>query len=189
MSHISIPPEIDPLKVKIILIGEGLPENPDDYFYNPKAAENSLYVTNTVAAFNQAGIEVKTITDITQKGVYLTVAVKAVREGLTVPTATIRQHSEALEQELKLFPNVKAILLMGDAAIKALNLIAMRQTGAKVIPTGSTYKIRNGKFYLGDIRVFPSYLQTGKNFLIEKAKQHMVAEDIRNAFDILERFT
>jgi hypothetical protein len=37
------------------------------------------------------------------------------------------------------------------------------------------------------MRVFPSYLQTGKNFLIEKAKQRMVADDIRRAFAWLEK--
>jgi hypothetical protein len=74
---------------------------------------------------------------------------------------------------------------MGDAAIKSLNFIAQRVTGGKCIPAGSTYKIRGGQFFFGHIRVFPSYLPTGKNFLIEKTKQAMVAEDIRNAFACL----
>jgi uracil-DNA glycosylase len=182
MTRFSIPAKIDPQKVRIIMICEALPENKQDYFY---ASGNSLYVRNTVEAFKNAVIEVKDIDDIIEEGVYLTVAVKSPRSGLTVPTEVIQKHSYALEEELNLFPNVKAILLMGDAAIKALNFISQRATGAKTLPSGSTYKIRKGEFYFKKIRVFPSYLQTGKNFLIEKSKQKMVAEDIRNAFSLL----
>lgn len=66
---------------------------------------------------------------------------------------------------------------MGDVAIKALNLIARRKTGKACIPAGSTYKIRDQEYFFEGKRVFPSYLQTGKNFLIEKAKQRMAADD------------
>jgi uracil-DNA glycosylase len=182
MTRFSIPAKIDPQKVRIIMICEALPENKQDYFYS---SGNSLYVTNTVKAFQNAGIEVKDIDDIIKKGVYLTVAVKASRNGLTVPAEVIQKHSYELEEELNLFPNVKAILLMGDAAIKALNFISQRTTKTKTIPSGSTYKIRKGEFYFKNVRVFPSYLQTGKNFLIEKSKRAMVAEDIRNAFELV----
>jgi len=164
------------------MICEALPENMNDYFY---ASGNSLYVTNTIAAFNHAGIAVNKIDDIIKKGVYLTSAVKATRQGLVIPAEVIREHSYVLEEELDLFPHIKVILLMGDAAIKALNFISQRVTKTKTIPSGSTYKIRTGIFHFKNIRVFPSYLQTGKNFLIEKAKRMMVAEDIRNAFSLL----
>ena len=63
----------------------------------------------------------------------------------------------------------------------AASLSSELQTGKKVIPAGSTYKIRGEAYYLGDIRVFPSYTPAGKNFLIEKSKRKMVAEDIREA--------
>jgi uracil-DNA glycosylase len=182
MNTVSIPSHINPQLIRILMIAEALPDNPADYFYESR---DSLYVANTLLAFNTAGIAVKTIDDIVAKGVYLTVAVKAPRQGLTVPSDVIREHSFALEAELNQFPNLKAILLMGDAAIKSLNFIAQRVTGGKCIPTGSTYKIRGGEFYFKAIRVFPSYLQTGKNFLIEKAKRTMVTEDIRKAFKCL----
>lgn len=75
---------------------------------------------------------------------------------------------------------------MGDVAIKALNYIAKRQTGEKVIPSGSTYKIRKNEYFYRGMRVFPSYLQTGKSFLIEKSKQKMIAEDIKAAIDSVQ---
>lgn len=183
-TKLRLPAGIDPEHVRIVLICEALPENKGDYFYS---SSTSLYVTNTVEAFNAAGIHVKSIADIIKKGVYLTVAVKEPRKGLVVPPAIIERHSFALEEELELFPNTRAILLMGDAAIKALNFISRRIYGKKAIPAGSTYKIRDQKYFFGKIRVFPSYLPTGKNFLIEKSKRKMVAEDIRNAFKVEER--
>jgi uracil-DNA glycosylase len=35
--------------------------------------------------------------------------------------------------------------------------------------------------------LFPSYLQTGKNYLIEKAKRKMIAEDIKEAMEIIKK--
>ncbi|MDD5428288.1 MAG: uracil-DNA glycosylase [Candidatus Omnitrophica bacterium] len=182
MKNFSIPRIINPEDVRIIMVCEAMPEKENDYFYS---SQDSLYVLNTVDAFNNAGIPVKNMGDIIKKGVYLTVAVKSPRKGLTVPLKKIENDSYVLEEELKMFPKVKAILLMGDAAIKALNFISKRTFKAKAVPSGSTYKIRSGKFYFGKVRVFPSYLQTGKNFLIEKSKQAMVAQDIKNAFKLL----
>ena len=175
---------IEPKRVEIMMICEAFPEDAREYFYS---STDSIFVVNTVKAFNDAGIKVKNINDILKKGVYLTVAVKTARKGFTVPVKTIEEHSSALEKEIEAFPNLKAILLMGDAAIKAVNLISRRATGKNAVRRGSTYKIRTEKFYFKNIRVFPSYLQTGKNFLIEKSKQRMVAEDIREAFQLLKK--
>jgi len=72
-------------------------------------------------------------------------------------------------------------MLMGDVAIKMMNNIWKKQTGKKVIPAGSTYKIRNQAYFLGEKRVFPSYTPARQNFLIEKAKRKMVTEDVREA--------
>jgi uracil-DNA glycosylase len=89
--------------------------------------------------------------------------------------------SYLLEKELKLFPNTIAILAMGDVAIKAVNHVSRRQTGKRAIRAGSTYKIRRETYCFGETRVFPSYLPTGRSYLIEKSKQRMIAEDIRTA--------
>ena len=163
----------------ILLIAEALPEQMQDYFYS---SQDSLYVLNTLSAFQQAGFPVHNIADILALGVYLSVAVKEPRPGVSMPRELIEKYTPALEEELAQFPNLKVLLLMGDTAIKAINIISRRRTGKACIPAGSTYKIRQEAFFLEDLRVFPSYLQTGKNFLIEKAKQRMVAEDIQRAF-------
>jgi uracil-DNA glycosylase len=75
---------------------------------------------------------------------------------------------------------------MGDVAIKALNAIATRAGEGKVIPTGSTYKIRGREYFFRGIRAFPSYLQAGPSFFIEKSKRRMIAEDIKSALALLD---
>ena len=83
-----------------------------------------------------------------------------------------------LEAELSLFPNTKVIMLMGDVARKAFNMITKKATGKNAIPAVSTYKLRNSEIYYKGIRVMPSYIMTGGNILIEKSKVTMATEDI-----------
>lgn len=170
-------------KISAVMINEIVPQNPKDYFYSDM--ENPAYMETTTLLFQKAGITVKSIEDITDKGIYLTAAVKTAKEQYAVETDTIKNQLFLLEAELSLFKNLKVIMLMGDVAKKAFNLIAKKNTGKNVIPSGSTYKIRKEKYYYGDIQVFPSYIMTGGNILIEKSKQDMVAEDIGEMMKIL----
>jgi uracil-DNA glycosylase len=174
--------EIEPWKVKVAIISEAPPENQEDYFY---AAEEPFYLKTTLQAFNDAGIFVNSMHDILDLGFYLTTAVKCSKTQYSISTATIKNCSLILEKELALFPNLEAYLLMGDVAIKAFNYISKRKSGKNTIPTGSTYKIRKSQFYFEGRRVFPSYLQTGQNYLIEKSKRVMIAEDLTEAMKII----
>ena len=108
---------------------------------------------------------------------------KCSKIGYSVPTQAIINCSYLLEKELELFPNIKVLMLMGDVAIRAINYISKRRKEGRVIPSGSTYRIRKNEFYWEKIRVFPSYLMTGKNYLIEKSKRKMIAEDIKMAIE------
>jgi len=76
-------------------------------------------------------------------------------------------------------------MLMGDVAINAVNHIAKRAGGKRVIPAGSTYKIRGSEYTFKGLRVFPSYLQAGPSFFIEKSKRRMIAEDIAAAIKLI----
>ena len=89
--------------------------------------------------------------------------------------------SSAHEKEMDLLPNIEAILLMGDTAIKSTNYIAKKKTGKGIVPSDSTYKIRKKEYFYNEVRVFPTYLQTGKEYLIEKSKRKIIAEDIKTA--------
>ena len=112
---------------------------------------------------------------------YLTTAVKCGKTGYGVKAGTVKECSYILEKELALFPNVKVFLLMGDVAIKAINYVAIRDGEGRVIPAGSTYKIRGHEYFYRGKRVFPSYLQAGPSFFIEKSKRRMIAQDIAEA--------
>ncbi len=181
-SYVVPPAEIDVAKIKIILTAEAPPPNKSDYFY---AAGSPFYLQTTLQAFQDAGAKVTSIQDIIDLGVYITTAIKCGKTQYAISPATMKNCSKLLEQEVALFPNVKAYLLGGDVAIKMMNDIWKQKTGQRVIPAGSTYKIRGQAYHYGDIRVFPSYTPAGKNFLIEKSKRKMVAEDIRSALNLI----
>jgi uracil-DNA glycosylase len=174
--------EIDPEKVTLILVSEAAPDNPADYYY---AGNQPLFEQTTVQAFNQAGMEVSSLRELLEMGIYFTTAVKCGKTGYGLKAVTINQCSHILEQELNLFPNVEAYLLMGDVAIKAINYIAKREVTGRAIPAGSTYKIRGGEYNFRGKRAFPSYLQVGPSFGIEKSKQRMIAEDIATALKLM----
>jgi len=178
-----VPPiEVRPDAISIVLISEAAPANLSDHYY---AGGESLFEQTTVLAFNDAGAKIASIQDILALGVYLTTAVKCGKTGYGIETSTVKQCSLILEQELALFPNVQVLLLMGDVAIKAVNEIARRTGVGRVVPAGSTHKIRGGEYYFQGKRALPSYLQAGPSFFIEKSKRKMIAEDIATALQLI----
>jgi uracil-DNA glycosylase len=174
--------EVEPDKIKIVLISEAAPADPADYYY---AAGDPLFQQTTVQAFKDARAAVGSVQDILDRGVYLTTAVKCGKTGYGIRAATVVECSRILEQELDLFPNVRAYLLMGDVAIKAVNAIARRAGQPRAIPAGSTYKLRGPAYTFRGQRAFPSYLQAGPSFFIEKSKRQMIAEDIASALRLI----
>lgn len=174
--------KVDPDDVTIVMVSEAAPEDPQDYYY---ARGDPLYQRTTVQAFRDAGADVSSVRDLLGLGVYLTTAVKCAKTGYGIRAATIRECSLILEEELALFPNVRALMLMGDVAIKAVNYIAKRAGEERVIPAGSTYRIRGNEYSFRGARAFPSYLQAGPAFFIEKSKRTMIAEDIGAALKVV----
>jgi uracil-DNA glycosylase len=174
--------EIDPSTVRLIMISECPPASASEYFY---AKGQPLFATTTIQAFRDAGQDVNSIGDILALGVYLTTAVKCAKTGYLLANETVWNCSLLLERELRLFPNVSVLLLMGDVAIHAINRVAKRAGNKRVIPAGPTYKIRGGTYELNGMRLFPSYLQAGPSFFIEKQKRKMIAEDIRNGLALI----
>jgi len=173
--------EIEPEKIKAIMISEAPPEDAGDYFY---AKNSPFYTQTTVQAFNDAGVKVASMKDVLDRGVYVTTAIKCAKTAYSIlPQSVENCGSRILEKEIDLFPRVKTILLMGDTAIKAMNYIAKKNTGKRLIPSGPTYKIRKDKYFYKQLRVFPTYLQTGKSYLIEQSKRKMIAEDLKTALE------
>lgn len=169
--------------ISIVMISEAAASNPGDDYY---AGGNSLFERTTVQAFNDAGANVSSIEEIVARGIYLTTAVKCGKTGYGIKSGTIKECSHLLEKELALLPGVKVFMLMGDVAIKAINYIAERAGEKRVIPAGSTYKIRGREYFFQGKRAFPSYLQAGPSFFIEKSKRRMISEDIAAALYLVK---
>jgi len=178
--------EIDPRKIRVVMIAVAPPTKKADYFY---AQGKPFYLQTTLQAFSDAGFIVSSMRDIIDLGVYITTAVKCSKTQYAISLASIKNCAHLLEKETSLFPNLKAYVLGGDVAIKSMNYIWQKQTGKKVVPSGSTYKIRSQKFDFKGIRIFPSYTPAGKNFLIEKSKRRMVAEDIKESLRVSGRIS
>jgi hypothetical protein len=173
------PAEVDPAAIRIAMIYEAPAPDPADDLWAPG---EPFFWQTTRQAFAAAGVAVSAPADLLALGVYPTTTVKCAKTGYGVATGTIRACAEMiLRRELALLPNLTTLLLMGDVAIKAVNHLARSETGKAVIPSGSTYKIRGPEYHWGTWRAFPSYLQTGKSYLIEASKRAMIAEDIRAA--------
>ncbi|MDR0883336.1 MAG: uracil-DNA glycosylase [Oscillospiraceae bacterium] len=173
--------DLDPAKIQVVMINEVVPKNPDDWFYSSTSDPENR--RTAFGLFERAGLTVQSMQDILDRGIYITAALKTPKEGYTPDPAVIAAHLPILESELALFPNLKAIGLMGDVAKKAVNLIAKARTKKNIIPAQSTYKIRQNEYYLDGVRIFPSYIMTGKNLLIEKGKCDTIAEDIRRMLE------
>jgi uracil-DNA glycosylase len=174
--------DLQPELVTMVMISEAAPAEPADYYY---AAGDSLFERTTMQAFKDAGADVSCFQDIVDLGVYLTTAVKCGKTGYGIKAGTIIECSHLLEKELALFPKARVFMLMGDVAIKAVNDISKRRGQGRAIPAGSTYKIRGQEHYFLGQRAFPSYVQAGPSYFIEKSKRRMIAEDIGEALPLI----
>ncbi len=86
--------------------------------------------------------------------------------GYGIKAAPIDEWSLLLEKELALFPAVEVFMLMGDV------YIARRAGEPRLVPAGSTYKIRGQTYFFRGKRAFHSYL--GRAQLFHRKEQ---AED------------
>ena len=175
--------DIDPLTIKAIMINEVVPSDPLQDFYGTPDAD---YLKTTIPLLQGAGTEVTSIQDILQMGIYITNAVKTPKTEYAIDKSSMENSLPYLEAELSLFPNKKVIMLMGDVAKKAFNMITKKSTKKNVIPAVSTYKLRGSEIYYEGIRIMPSYIMTGGNILIEKSKVTMATEDIAAMLEIIK---
>lgn len=166
---------IEPETIRAIMINEIVPIDSDDDFYGKP---DSAYMSTTIPLFRKAGIEVTSIQDILNFGIYITNAVKTPKSEYAVSKESIEESLPYLEKELELFPNLQVVMLMGDVAKKAFNMISKKTTKKNAVPGISTYKLRNTEIFHKGWRILPSYIMTGQNLLIEKSKFQMASEDI-----------
>ncbi|WP_289198814.1 uracil-DNA glycosylase family protein, partial [Bacteroides acidifaciens] len=144
---------IEPEKIRAILINEVVPVDSDDDFYGKS---DSAYMSTTIPLFRKAGIEVSGIQDILNLNIYITNAVKTPKSEYAVSKESIEESLPYLEKELELFPNLQVVMLMGDVAKKAFNLISKKATKKNAVPGISTYKLRNTEIFYKGWRILPS---------------------------------
>ena len=176
---------IEPETIQAIMINEIVPSCPEDDFYGKP---DSAYMSTTIPMFRKAGIEIGSVQDILNNGIYITNAVKTPKSEYAVSKESIEDSLPYLEKELALFPNVKVIMLMGDVAKKAFNMICKKATKKNAVPSISTYKLRNTEIFYNGIRIMPSYIMTGQNILIEKSKFEMASKDIETMYRLIKCF-
>ena len=175
--------EVNPEIIQTIMINEVVPSCPEEDFYGKP---DSAYMSTTIPMFRKAGIEIGSVQDILNNGIYITNAVKTPKSEYAVSKESIEDSLPYLEKELALFPNVKVIMLMGDVAKKAFNMICKKATKKNAVPSISTYKLRNTEIFYNGIRIMPSYIMTGKNILIEKSKFEMASKDIETMYRLIK---
>ena len=175
---------IEPEKIRAIMINEIVPIDSDDDFYGKP---DSAYMSTTIPLFRKAGIEVTGIQDIFNFGIYITNAVKTPKSEYAVSKESIDESLPYLEMELELFPNLQVVMLMGDVAKKAFNMISKKATKKNAVPGISTYKLRNTEILHKGWRILPSYIMTGQNLLIEKSKFQMASEDIALMYELINK--
>ena len=175
--------DIDPLTIRAVMINEVVPSDPLQDFYGSSDAD---YLKTTIPLLQGAGAEVVSIQDILKKGIYITNAVKTPKTDYAIDKSSMENSLPYLEAELSLFPDIKVIMLMGDVAKKAFNMITKKSTKKNAVPAVSTYKLRNSEIYYKGIRIMPSYIMTGGNILIEKSKVAMATEDIATMLEIIK---
>ena len=176
---------IEPETIQAIIINEVVPSCPEDDFYGKP---DSAYMSTTIPMFRKAGIEIGSVQDILNNGIYITNAVKTPKTEYAVSKESIEDSLPYLEKELALFPNVKVIMLMGDVAKKAFNMICKKATKKNAVPSISTYKLRNTEIFYNGIRIMSSYIMTGQNILIEKSKFEMASKDIETMYRLIKCF-
>ena len=148
---------IEPEMIRAIMINEVVPVDSDDDFYGKP---DSAYMSTTIPLFRKAGIEVNSIQDILNLGIYITNAVKTPKSEYAVSKESIEESLTYLEKELELFSNLQVVMLMGDVAKKAFNMISKKATKKNAVPSISTYKLRNTEIFHKGWRILPSYLMT-----------------------------
>lgn len=79
--------DIDPLTIKAIMINEVVPSDPVQDFYGAPDAD---YLKTTIPLLQGAGTAVSSIQDILQLGIYITNAVKLLRQNMSLIKAVLK---------------------------------------------------------------------------------------------------
>lgn len=174
---------LDCKAVRLLLLTDGYP--PDPHHHYIFSDPNTLAWQNTRGVLSALGVEAASFQQLLDRGILIVPSLDSVVPPKVMPPQ-IASAGDRLEALLGLLPNLAAIGLMGDVAIAAFNHMHKRLTGTRLIPAGSTYRLRCQDYFWGVVQVFPSYLYTGKSYVIERSKRKMIAEDMQRMAPYLQ---
>lgn len=174
--HLPVKLPVDAEAIRVVVVLD--PVRLDDV----EAGEDDPLSPTVAAAFLAAGYDVTDRDDFDRLGVYVTGATKCPKVGYGLRNETIGACSHLLEAELDRFPNLHAIVLAGDAPIRAINAISYRRYGQPAVPRGPAYKVMGHEYQLGRIRLIPSYPPRGGH-AVETDGLAMIAVDLSNALE------
>ena len=101
---------IEPETIRAIMINEVVPSCPEEDFYGK---QDSAYMSTTIPLFRKAGIEVNSIQDILDHGIYITNAVKTPKSEYAVSKESIEDSLPYLEKSLLCFQTPRLSCLWG----------------------------------------------------------------------------
>ena len=101
---------IEPETIRAIMINEVVPSCPEEDFYGK---QDSAYMSTTIPLFRKAGIEVNSIQDILDHGIYITNAVKTPKSEYAVSKESIEDSLPYLEKSLLCFQTSRLSCLWG----------------------------------------------------------------------------
>ena len=169
--------------IHTVFVNETVPIHLQDDFYGDEYGE---YATSIHYLFQDTPLANLTPKQLLKQGIYITNVLKNPKTQSQISTEDLRLYASVLQEELSWFVNCQHLFLMGDVAIRAYTIINRMQGKKRIIPAGSTYKLRKQPFWDGEMRIVPSYIMTGKNLQIEKSKVTMIREDINSVLNCAE---
>lgn len=171
-----------PEQVKALILNETVADMPQHDFYGDPA---SPYATSALGLLQRAGATAQSSAALLAGGIYLTSVMKLPKTAALTEKAALERDLPLLAQELALFPALRVVLLGGDVARRAVNLLAKRQTGKNVLPGVATYRLRHETIEWRGIRLLPAYIMTGKNLEIEKSKAEMNVQELSKLLQLI----
>lgn len=101
---------IEPETIQAIMINEVVPSCPEDDFYGKP---DSAYMSTTIPMFRKAGIEIGSVQDILNNGIYITNAVKTPKTEYAVSKESIEDTCPIWKKSLLCFQTPRLSCLWG----------------------------------------------------------------------------
>jgi|GEM_PF-5013987 len=167
---------VDPAGVRVLILTDACPEDAREHF--TASDPDTPAWQNTQQLFAAAGLQVGCYQDLLEHGIAMETCLDGLRPRRLSPFH-LSSGAARIEAMLGRFPNLKALMLMGEVAIRCFHhLTRPRWSSRRQRSSEHEYQIRGVESFLGPVQVFPSYLHTAAGFLQERARCRTVIEQL-----------